>query len=93
MKDNKLIAEFMGLDGWWSENEFKYHSSWDWLMPVVEKIEKEGANIIIGTNSVRISHDENEVYVAKSITGDVVQSKIQATYKTVVYYIRRRKHK
>lgn len=50
---NKLIAEFMGwkiqdrvfgycknpitLD--WEKPDFKYHSSWGWLMPVVEKIE------------------------------------------------------
>ena len=56
MKDNKLIAEFMGLshceEGWItipnenrngvSENEIsndlQYHTSWDWLMPVIEKI-------------------------------------------------------
>ena len=60
MKDNKLIAEFMGLEydkgtmygstageyyrplynsgDWVSENELQYHTSWDWLMPVVEKI-------------------------------------------------------
>lgn len=31
---NKLIAEFMG----YKEPEGKFHSSWDWLMPVVEKI-------------------------------------------------------
>lgn len=58
--DNKLIAEFMllkptGKFGYWI-NEFKeyyqpfklkYHSSWDWLMPVVEKIESldNGAGI------------------------------------------------
>jgi hypothetical protein len=24
---------------WWNENNLKYHTSWDWLMPVVEKIE------------------------------------------------------
>ena len=41
-ESNKLIAEFMGVD----IHEFvmnggkkwEYHSSWDWLMPVVEKI-------------------------------------------------------
>ena len=77
MKDNKLIAEFMGLKKcnclnkpapyyipaklWWIDeddlydeygennqmidvhslivpNEMKFHTSWDWLMPVVEKI-------------------------------------------------------
>jgi len=69
MKDNKLIAEFMGAVGtpmyapkewdiyitghldvdsdnenaqhFFTPKEMKYHSSWDWLMPVVEKIERE----------------------------------------------------
>ena len=41
MKDNKLIAEFMNHgfhDGRHrSFDELKYHESWDWLMPVVQK--------------------------------------------------------
>ena len=55
MKDNKLIAEFMGytfadydlgglhylIDGNYVEyNSLQYHTSWDWLMPVLVKIEK-----------------------------------------------------
>ncbi len=51
MENNKLIAEFMGLvvsdsDNYTSELhtnvdvDLKYHTSWDWLMPVVEKIEE-----------------------------------------------------
>ena len=42
MNNNKLIAEFMGVDyvdiDTYLENnkELQYHSSWDWLMPVVE---------------------------------------------------------
>lgn len=49
IQSNKLIAEFMGYyeDGiYWTdgnhkcgEGGFKYHESWDWLMPVVENIE------------------------------------------------------
>jgi len=65
MKENKLIAEFMGLeleetlDGlfvyarkeqspiklndirteFYEVHELQYHISWDWLMPVVDKIE------------------------------------------------------
>lgn len=48
IEGNKLIAEFMGWEynstGFWEETifdfhkELKFHSSWDWLMPVVEKI-------------------------------------------------------
>lgn len=46
-ENNALIAKFMGLDvghdnfipinGVWTK--IKYHSSWDWLMPVIDKIE------------------------------------------------------
>ena len=53
MEENKLIAEFMGyktykMNGYlnveYADNNHRtiqdthYHSSWDWLMPVVEKI-------------------------------------------------------
>ena len=60
MKDNKLIAEFMGIEvkdddayldevkamrksgihidfNGYTTSELKYHTSWDWLMPVVHK--------------------------------------------------------
>ena len=51
-KNNKLIAEFMGLKehegsyylplynsgDWVPDVELEYHSSWGWLMPVVQKI-------------------------------------------------------
>ena len=49
MENNKLIAEFMGIKSTnglvfqdANTKEFhaiKYHTSWDWLMPVVQKIE------------------------------------------------------
>jgi len=56
MNDNKLIAEFMGYRLFGTKcrkpnlrynlNEdlapMQFHTSWDWLMPVVEKIEIEG---------------------------------------------------
>ena len=53
MKNNKLIAEFMGCthpfneihdatlykveQGVFELDELEYHTSWDWLMPVVQK--------------------------------------------------------
>ncbi len=36
--DNELIAEFMEVDGFLSLSQMEYHQSWNWLMPVVEKI-------------------------------------------------------
>jgi len=57
MKDNKLIAEFMGLDSFKDSlaslhqgkinvdvdvyEQAQYHTSWDWLMPVIAKIVKD----------------------------------------------------
>lgn len=46
-ENNRLIADFMDwkhssdpdFDNW-EMSLLKYHSSWDWLMPAVEKIEK-----------------------------------------------------
>ena len=104
MKDNKLIAEFMGgvlssvpnlinlpqirgdanihsvkgsevlPNGTYSVHrlsELKYHSSWDWLMPVVEKCYDNGA-------------DENEV---GDITHALLDCDIDHTYRAVVEFI------
>jgi gluconate kinase len=51
--DSKLIANFMGLvfhddenqyyneDGLHIGNTLQYHTSWDWLMPVIDKCYQE----------------------------------------------------
>jgi hypothetical protein len=41
IEGNKLIAEFMDYTNnyWYQNNELHYHEMWDYLMPVVEKIE------------------------------------------------------
>jgi len=57
-KNNKLIAEFMGLDSFKDSlaslhqgkinvdvdvyEQAQYHNSWDWLMPVLSKCFKTG---------------------------------------------------
>ena len=46
MKNNKLIGDFMSgehpLAEVTHEAHHNYDTSWDWLMPVIEKIENDG---------------------------------------------------
>lgn len=71
IEGNKLIAEFMGFetiihDGklcrkrHWTNESTEYHSSWDWLMPVVEKIEnslKLKYEVEIGNNLYAVNEN------------------------------------
>ena len=46
--NNRLIAEFMGHK---YKNQSKFHSSWDWLFPVLEKITEINYRWEIGMSS------------------------------------------
>ena len=99
MKDNKLIAEFMGYKlakcnnglAWefpykksvedtfeihgrlWRENDsyYKFHTSWDWLMPVIQKCRQEN----------RLEYFDFVYYALE-------QCDINITYKAVVEFIK-----
>ena len=78
ISDNEMIAEFMGVDyvdiDTYLENnkELQYHTSWDWLMPVAEKIYKE-----------RGLDDE----IVLMIRDSVAELNIESMYKTIVEFI------
>lgn len=89
---NKLIAEFMFtchlpsgkyiLDNnnrVYAEN-MKFHSSWDWLMPVVEKIEGLNFGIKIYKNSCWVTNYPESNTCATS-------SKIKSVWLAVVEFI------
>lgn len=98
---NKLIAEFIYPD--WHEKDIKsllknqaqYATSWDWLMPVVKKIE----NLLFVT-SIQYSqkyhraeiHEHPQVLntIGKftAILGKSETSKLEATYKAVTEFIK-----
>lgn len=80
VEKNKIIAEFMGgilhtngSSGEWFKfdggiahdtSDLKYHSSWDWLMPVVEKIEQITLKEIIGVAASKPYWENDTLRVA-----------------------------
>lgn len=101
---NKLIAEFMGAmandkEGTWfvgfndfphpmHESSLGYHTSWDWLMPVVEKIHAHAKiNVTITKYSTRIDRAGifNPQKIAEyGVEGDTM---LFNTYRAVIDYI------
>ena len=71
--------------------ELKYHSSWDWLMPVVEKIEndlQDSFNVdIINKNQCEIVRNGNEFICGYGFE-TIYHSKIKAVYYSVVEFIK-----
>ena len=78
MGDNKLIAEFMGWDTFMSikegeaqelrefnKDEMKFDTSWDWLMPVIQKIGE--VNDLISENILSTDIDKTYKEVVRFI--------------------------
>ena len=110
MKNNKLIAEFMGAVGtpkynptewdvyitgcldvdsddenaqhFYTPDEMKYHTSWDWLMPVVQKIESLGYVFTIQGSKAEYGEmiSETRCFIA--------EDKLSSTYQAVVEFIK-----
>lgn len=92
---NKLIAEFISIESPFNKGHYicpngiatkpedmKFHSSWDWLMPVVEKIESLGNyGFTIYRNSTNINGLPIELANTRGNT------KIEAVYNACVEFI------
>ena len=93
MENNKVIAEFMGLNidkgvqADYMQHELKYHRSWDWLMPVICKIESMGCEVVhrVG-DCIVYKIDEKENY--RCIIDIQGINKLESTYKAVVEFIK-----
>ncbi len=93
MKDNKLIAEFMGFtkdskdlyliddyslrgeDEYQATyvSEMKYHTSWDWLRPVVEKC--------------FVKQEEVSDDLSFKLNDALLETNIESLYRVVVEFI------
>jgi hypothetical protein len=92
METNKIIAEFMGVhyecpqvDGFTPPGN--YHDSWDWLMPVVEKIESMGFDVNILSNGTQIIDYSNNIEIANNVADISFDRKIEHTYDSVIKFI------
>lgn len=100
MKENKLIAEFMDMkvstdgtqvkdENWfYVDLDSTFNTSWDWLMPVVERIEEiERIGVHIEGTYVSIKTDESGKDV-EIVRGKTTFSKLESTYNAVVEFIK-----
>lgn len=82
--DRKNFAEWVGpingeIGNAFMSTQLKYHKSWNWLMPIVEKIStinhgsKEGQRYIFNTNRCAKSHiNENDKPIKIRIKGVMI---------------------
>lgn len=90
MNNNKLIAEFMGIKltenglAWdYINNPIpSYHTSWDWLMPVVQKIESLGYVFTIQGGKAEYGE------MISKTQSFIAEDKLSSTYKAVVEFIK-----
>ena len=91
MKNNKLIAEFMGIPSYKqgrylmfeyadnnhrTEQDLAYHTSWDWLMPVVREV------------IIRYQVDEGIEIDYDELQHRVMDNDIERAYEEVVEFIK-----
>ena len=78
-KNNKLIAEFMDLRSTglsiYKPSEYKYHTSWDWLMPVANEI-------------IKSRDEQNADWDLTDLKYALQTTNIQLVYKAVVKFIK-----
>ena len=100
--NNKLIAEFLGyIDNGCSEEGFlidpktnydicidslQFHSDWNWLMEVVEKIESLKFSVLIGKNNCVIE----QTFGKESLNLGLIKGKdkIEAVYNACLEFIK-----
>jgi hypothetical protein len=100
--NNKLIAEFMEFQytsiGWYDSeeslnlkgdntfDELKFHTDWNWLMPVIDKIESMGYWVDYTKGDVFI-YDDNYNLVIPNPMHENEDTKLSIHYKEVVEFI------
>ena len=94
--NNKLIADFMGIvfhddanqyysaEGLYIGTNLQYHTSWDWLMPVVCKIDDHFGDM---TSNIRILTDDDINDQINKVHNAVLNFDIEIAHWAVVEFI------
>jgi hypothetical protein len=94
-KNNRIIAEFMGMD---DNIEYKFNNSWDCLMEVIEKIEsikdhyhgRFGVYINSNSCTIQSTNFRPDKPISNSphyYSDSVLDTKIKSTYNEVFKFI------
>ena len=75
-KDGKML-ESMSM---------KFHSDWNWIMEVVEAIEKKGYEIDIFSNCVEICDTPDENYITEAVGKTKKEAVVQAINQFLIWY-------
>ena len=102
-ENNKLIAEFMGyvlndntgVTVYYNDktcevldpDKLKFHSDWNWLMEVVEKIENLGFEVVIGRISCNVNEILNRENPITSIVCGNPSKKLEVVYSSICQFI------
>ena len=86
------------FDGWWHEiHELKFHESWDWIMFVIDKIEKLDYEITIDSQMQSVNDDREMIWNHDIVISDGMEefakgysstSKFKAAHEAVVNFIK-----
>ena len=88
-ENNKLLAEFLGFELTTNKGLKqlpKFHSDWNWLMQVVEKIESLGYNI--DTMKYQSSQFCGIYRDGKIIYTNYCETKIEAVYNACLEFVK-----
>lgn len=99
LQGNKLIAEFMKLSvseghnglvwyDWDGAKDVLYHESWDWIMPVIKKIDEIPSEFITGSKYVAVpkKHDELIDEIRESVSFVMIMESWQAVVEFIKWY-------
>lgn len=86
IEGNRLIAEFLGwhLD---PKRSLKYNSSWNWLMPVVEKINSSGEYDVIIFKTTCHINDPDAILFETTYETSKKGSLIMDVWEVIVEFI------